>query len=1173
MSYIPDLKNLKWIDLSENHQKIRRKVENYIATSCCSRSSEANPLMIKGAFGVGKTNTLSYAFTYAWTELGVPAFFIDLNSIIEIIEAKRKDLNLPLITGNHLINILEEEVETLRNQLDSHDWSQINGFSNNSTDTEPLNNFLKDVSALQIAELNDGILTEKELPPFTEDKIKRAAKSKNKALIIIDEFEDKYWKLKQRMEYAGGGPLRVLFEYVIKPDSKFYLIIGNGPASGYEVGSEDNEQSGSETAQNRRLEVLNVPFPRPTMLATSFLAKEPIGYINFIWWLSRSRPGLIQKAKDELGSQAELLRNDYVTIIKEKSLFTQSVDSQSDTVKYLNEKFFEENIPPIITNTIFKNILFNNSPIKITVADYSVHFSKCKEAFLGSKKLTSREEILSFIENDLNSNDIGSKVSLKHFQSQHKFIKAEWKIIAYYLNNILESISDENGKIAFGVLDNNKWQELFASAFLKPLLQLVYDFIIQFEDSNDISIQQSCDYLLEVIKLVDNAVQESKLDIYFPGVIYRDKDEDSRNFSTINISNFQDELNIQLSPLCVREVFEQPIGDPKLNYKNERLDVAVEKLSEVNVLIKHFDSKERVEIIFIPDLPDSLLISYVTKLKSYLQQNFYKKYWKDGKLALRIIYFKEKEEVNALKDFLAFDSEKNEETIWKLNKINVRNLDEYNIQFPRLMIDFVDSLCKIAIVAQSEKELVDCKDIEDDNFYCLDRIKDLILDPQWSERKEVRRTIEHFSKLFFNIDKSAISTIVTSALDEYNKALEISIPQKRDFHGKLYDLGINTSLIEAGREVSNFTKRTLFLLLLEKPIPPEELLNLLRSCENFRFYPPVLERGMQFDPYELSLFFKNSKAFLEKHKNFDTYSPFISGLSTLYESLIQEDKDPKNIADCYEFLGQEKYFISSYHEKLGGSTDSKIFSETLYCLKYFDVVSIDEQRNNLSAVLKELQENLSTGNTILTETTEQFKEIFTTEINFDYAGDAGKVISKIISPLLKLLEENASYSILIVASKLIYFIERVIKNVNAMNNDLERIIKTVETSKNQIQLIQDKINKLYGDSFNEVVFTIHGETHSDYATNFISKSIKQKNEYKELFSEDKKYSPFGNYELDQAELKKLFIAITESLKTQKSGAEERLNQLNEIAEEIKEIVDLEQKIEELLNTNANAEVV
>jgi hypothetical protein len=171
--------------------------------------------------------------------------------------------------------------------------------------------------------------------------------------------------LKQRLDYAGGGPIRELFDYVVKSDSGFYLIIGNGPASGYELGEEENADTGGNTAQDRRLDVLNVPSPSPRMLAKSFLVNDSMGYINFIWWLSRSRPGLIQKARKQLGSVDQLLEKDFVNIINENDIFSQQVDSQGETVKFLNYKFFEENTTPLIKNTILKKILFLRKKIPL----------------------------------------------------------------------------------------------------------------------------------------------------------------------------------------------------------------------------------------------------------------------------------------------------------------------------------------------------------------------------------------------------------------------------------------------------------------------------------------------------------------------------------------------------------------------------------------------------------------------------------------------------------------------------------------------------------------------------------------------------------------------------------------------------------------------------------------
>ena len=70
---------------------------------------------------------------------------------------------------------------------------------------------------------------------------------------------------------------------------------------------------------------------------------------------------------------------------------------------------------------------------------------------------------------------------------------------------------------------------------------MVYDFIVQFEDSGTKSVQECCDYLLEIINIVDDTTKEARLDIAFPGLIYKDKDEELKNFQAINIIN-QDEI-------------------------------------------------------------------------------------------------------------------------------------------------------------------------------------------------------------------------------------------------------------------------------------------------------------------------------------------------------------------------------------------------------------------------------------------------------------------------------------------------------------------------------------------------------------------------------------------------------------------------------------------------------
>jgi hypothetical protein len=73
--------------------------------------------------------------------LAVPAFFIDLNKIIELVDQKRKELNIPTLSCQMLINIIDAEVEKLLADIKNGDWDIINGFSNSNTDTEPINSF------------------------------------------------------------------------------------------------------------------------------------------------------------------------------------------------------------------------------------------------------------------------------------------------------------------------------------------------------------------------------------------------------------------------------------------------------------------------------------------------------------------------------------------------------------------------------------------------------------------------------------------------------------------------------------------------------------------------------------------------------------------------------------------------------------------------------------------------------------------------------------------------------------------------------------------------------------------------------------------------------------------------------------------------------------------------
>ncbi|MEA3505185.1 MAG: hypothetical protein U9R32_08310 [Bacteroidota bacterium] len=66
---VSSIRNTEWIDLSTGHKTLRTSIEEQINSACVDKN-DTSPIMVKGAFGIGKTATLHYMFHYAWTKLG-----------------------------------------------------------------------------------------------------------------------------------------------------------------------------------------------------------------------------------------------------------------------------------------------------------------------------------------------------------------------------------------------------------------------------------------------------------------------------------------------------------------------------------------------------------------------------------------------------------------------------------------------------------------------------------------------------------------------------------------------------------------------------------------------------------------------------------------------------------------------------------------------------------------------------------------------------------------------------------------------------------------------------------------------------------------------------------------------------------------------------------------------
>ena len=87
MAYIPLIKETYWVDLSGEHKRLREIVEGDLRKGCCEKGN-IQPIMLQGAFGIGKSTTLYYLFHYGWEVLKTPTFYMPLAKIVERVKAE-----------------------------------------------------------------------------------------------------------------------------------------------------------------------------------------------------------------------------------------------------------------------------------------------------------------------------------------------------------------------------------------------------------------------------------------------------------------------------------------------------------------------------------------------------------------------------------------------------------------------------------------------------------------------------------------------------------------------------------------------------------------------------------------------------------------------------------------------------------------------------------------------------------------------------------------------------------------------------------------------------------------------------------------------------------------------------------------------------------------------------
>ena len=1059
MAYIPLVKQTKWIDLSNEHKRLREEVEKDLRKGCCEKGN-IQPIMLQGAFGIGKTNTLYYIFHYCWEVLQTPALYLPLAKIVDEVKKEAKSNDSGKVENNRLSLILKKMIDEQINLLKSDNYDEVFNVdfpefqSGDENVNLSLTDYLKDFEPVTV------VLDEKEDNPFKDivfnkDVINIAISSGNVPVLLVDEFESKFYELKKIVASSGGGILRELFDQIVQT-RPFQLVIGNGPASGYEVAKDKGGDADSETAANRRLKTIPIPFPASALLKRRFMEGCANGYVNFIWWMSRCRPGHVQKLHDNV--KYDMLSGYKSSEFITQSIFNEPIDEGGEEVTYLKTSFFEtidSHLFPIV-----KDLLLDFEPRELTMEkDYIDAFKdeiNAKCFYCSDETINVEKELCPALKDDLSI-----------FLDKCKNSDAKYLDINYYthLNKyfsyILDACADKNGKIAF----NSPYkyaEEALADSFLIPLLELTYDFVSQYEDSEAPAIKEVRDFLLDCIKHVEHSKKEEQIADDFP--------ELSNLFDGFKANKSKgEEFYIQFSLRALREIFEQPIGSPILRYRGMSLEQKLETIDfQKTVLLT--DSYDNQMIVFVPNLDEDKQDAYISRLEMYIK-SVEKDLHENARKTLHIVYLQESEKIDLLKNRITRVGDELL-PIAKYKKIVFELFDDYKFNFGRQIQDFVDSVAKIVIAGCACDDLYSLNGLTYEVRDVITKIKD----SSWTPQKEIRRTIEHYEKLVCEGDNAILKAVKSKSLIDYEDALSKAICDASDYED---NVPCDFTKVIDGKITDARSKCIALLYVLEKAGKTDNVNNsmveLLRKVgtQGALHFAPNEDKVLQslhFDQLKTALSDSEEiKDILGKYNGDDR---FIQNLFAFAGSMVKETV-ATNIEALYAFMNDsfDNHWIATYSDKLKyNCPKAEILIKLLYLSNYVSKIDSAKLRESLIANLTAKGAELNATRATLSESINEILTLLYTQKpqrdndSQPFFGYLQKLsdVGKLFEDCQRVLrEESDSIAALCVINSVYSRLVDIIDSVKILSTQ-------TTTIKNSLSGFEQSIKRLYQSPINEI---------------------------------------------------------------------------------------------------------
>lgn len=241
----------EWLALSDLHEAYLKQIDTYI--EALSKGNKNVPrIAIVGPYGQGKTQLLFHIMKLTFKNGGT-AIYTHADRIVRLIE--RKTGQDGAILPSELPPLLKEAI------------------------LDDLKNLSKQSSL--------ALITDPELLAYTRHQVS-IDRTKNLQVLLIDEVEQAYELLQQKIQTSDRNPIRSLL------DSKdVYTVLAFAPRSIYEY--KLGATLGEGEAERSRFETFYLP-PVISRQTKKFLGISDKGFANFLWWMSRGRARFLIKA-------------------------------------------------------------------------------------------------------------------------------------------------------------------------------------------------------------------------------------------------------------------------------------------------------------------------------------------------------------------------------------------------------------------------------------------------------------------------------------------------------------------------------------------------------------------------------------------------------------------------------------------------------------------------------------------------------------------------------------------------------------------------------------------------------------------------------------------------------------------------------------------------------------